>query len=109
MTSGRSLSSARFSTSSFRFYDPLALTCFISALFARVIRALLLHLRQDRREVVALRILQRWVSHVGLELLQPHLLSDGQHVPVVHIRVAGGSQRSADGKHRLLHVAHGLL
>ena len=40
----------------------------------------------DLGQVVARRILHRRVLLVGLELLQPQRLADGQHVPVVDDR-----------------------
>src|SRR5437016_12796209 len=64
-------------------------------LLARVMLTLLFHLCQDLTEVVARRILHRRERHVGLELLQPQHLADGQDVPVVEIRRTRGGQCTA--------------
>ena len=54
-------------------------------LLARVTRRLgFLDLLDDPTQVVGRRLLQWRVRNVRLEVLQPQLLADGQHVPVVY-------------------------
>src|SRR6266853_2041718 len=77
--------------------------------FARVTVTLLLDLVQDLTEVVARRILHRRERHVGLELLQPQHLADGQDVPVVEIRGTRGGQCTAVAQQRLVVGADGRL
>jgi hypothetical protein len=45
--------------------------------------AAILHLLQDLTEVIAFRHLQRRELFVSRQVLEPHLLTDRQHVPVV--------------------------
>ena len=76
------------------------ITLVLTQLLTRVFVAHLLDLLQDLNEVVGLRSLQRRELNEGLELLQPQLLPDGQHVPVVDVRGARRGQCAADGQSR---------
>src|SRR5207249_7186775 len=59
-------------------------SAFVSRLLGRVALPLL-ELLHDLVQVIARRILHRRVLLVGLELLQPQHLADGQQVPVVYV------------------------
>src|SRR5215510_210727 len=61
--------------------------------FARVTAGALLDLLQDLTEVVALRRLQRWELLVRRQVLQPQLLADRQHVPVILERCCRCAER----------------
>ena len=72
-------------------------------LFARATGRLhVLNLLHDLLQVVAGRILQRREVDVGLKLLQPQRLADGQHVPVIDIGGGGRSKRPAHTEERLV-------
>src|SRR3954449_8758908 len=68
-----------------------------TGLLARVRVCTLLDLVQDLAEVVTSWILHWRKRLVGLELLQPQQLANGQEVPVVEIGRAWGCQRTAVG------------
>src|SRR5882762_9039741 len=70
-------------------------TCPAPRSFARVTVTVLLDLLQDLIEVVARRILHGRERLVGLELLQPQHLADGQDVPVVDVRATRGVKCAA--------------
>src|SRR5712691_5213875 len=65
-----------------------------SELLARMHRCLL-ELCDDLIQVVARRILKRGELLVGLELLQPQRLPDGQQVPVVDVSRGRPAERAA--------------
>src|SRR5215475_12691558 len=65
----------------------------------------LLELFHDLVQVVARRILHRREPLVGLELLEPHRLADGQEVPVVYVTRDWPAQRAAEPETRLFLVA----
>src|ERR1700754_1200766 len=69
----------------------LALAACRSQLVAAAGRLHVFYFLHELFQVVAGRVLQRRELDVGLEVPQPKLLSDGQHVPVVDI---GGRRRS---------------
>ena len=72
-------------------------------LLARVTDRLgFLDLFDDPTEVAGLRSLQWRVLYIRFEVLQPQLLADGQHVPVVLERGHGGGERTAQAHSRLL-------
>ena len=60
-------------------------------------------------EVVARRRLQRRELLVGLELLQPQQLADGQHVPVVQISGARAARAPPIAKAGLLICPDGIF
>ena len=64
--------------------------------FAHTLCPHLLNLLQHLGEVVARRILQRREFDVGRELLQPQLLTDRKHVPIIEICGAGGGEGTAE-------------
>ena len=65
-------------------------------LLARVTRRLgFLDILDDPTQVVGCRLLQWRVLYVRLKVLQPQLLTDGQHIPVVLKRGHGGGERTA--------------
>src|SRR6266481_740573 len=76
-----------------------------SELLARVYRCLL-ELFHDLIQVVARRILKRGELFVGLELLEPQRLADGQQVPVVDEGRDRSGEHAAEPKSRLLPLAH---
>ena len=65
----------------------------------------LLELLHDLIEVVARRILHRRERLVGLELLEPQRLADGQQVPVVYVSRGRRGERAAEPETRLFLVA----
>src|SRR6266536_3873077 len=65
----------------------------------------LLELLHNLVQVIARRILHRRVSLVGLELLQPQHLADGQQVPVVYVSRDRPGERAAEPEIRLFLVA----
>ena len=65
----------------------------------------LLELLHDLIQVVARRILKRRELLVGLELLQPQHLADGQQVPVVDVSRDRPGERAAEPETRLFLVA----
>ena len=62
----------------------------------------ILNLLHDLFQVVAGRVLQRRELDVALEMHQPELLADGQHVPVIDIGGRRRSNRSGHTEQRLL-------
>src|SRR5207253_9983418 len=84
-------------------FEPLAVVInprMVDRLLARVARRLL-KLIHDLRQVVARRILQGRELLVGLELLEPQLLADGQQVPVVYVSRDRPGERAAEPEIRL--------
>src|SRR6266566_1612015 len=85
------------------------------SLYAPVSRSLgrvvlpLLELLHDLRQVVARRILQGRELLVGLELLQPQHLADGQQVPVVYPGRDRPGERAGHPELRLFLLAHRRL
>src|SRR5580693_4726488 len=76
---------------------------FVSRLLARVARRLgFLHLIDNLTQVVRLRSLQWRVLYVRLEVLQPQLLANRQHVPVVLKCGHRGGERTAQTHRGLL-------
>ena len=67
------------------------------------------YLFDDLSQVVGCRLLQRRVRLVRLEVLQPQLLADGQHVPVVLKGGHRGGECTAQAHRRLLVDADRLL
>src|SRR5262249_24817362 len=61
------------------------------------------------REVVARWRLQRWERLEGLEPLEPQLLADRQHVPVVEVGGRGSRNSASDTVGCLLGCAYCLL
>src|SRR4029450_2718997 len=68
-----------------------------------------LDLLDDLSQVVSCRLLQWRIRYVRLEVLQPQLLADGQHVPVVLKRSKWRGERPADAHGRLLVDPYRLL
>src|SRR5439155_7781137 len=79
-------------------------SAFVSRLLGRVALPLL-ELLHDLVQVIARRILHRRVLLVGLELLQPQHLTDGQQVPVVYVSRDRPGERAAEPEIRLFLVA----
>src|SRR5262245_55332297 len=74
-----------------------------TCLFARVVVMGALNLLQDLTEVVALGGLERWELLVGLEMPQPHLLTDRQKVEIVLERGHRRAYGTTDN-HGALHI-----
>src|SRR6266436_2540700 len=66
-------------------------------------------LLNDLRQVVARRILKGGELDVGLELLEPQRLADGQQVPVVYPSRSRCGERAAEPETRLFLIAHPRL
>jgi len=81
----------------------------LTRLVAWVLIEASLDLIDDLSEVPGLRRLQRWICLVRLKFIQPQLLTEGQHVPVVLIGGARGTQRTTHAHGRLLLDADILL
>src|SRR6266566_3951614 len=65
----------------------------------------ILELLHNLVQVIARRILHRRVLLVGLELLQPQHLADGEQVPVVYVSRDRPGERAAEPEIRLFLVA----
>src|SRR6266436_5781307 len=63
----------------------------------------------DLIQVVARRILEGGEFLVGLELLEPQRLADGQQVPVVDVARDRPAERAAEPEIRLFPLAHPRL
>src|SRR5262245_24535275 len=80
-----------------------------TCLFARAAEVGTLNLLHDLTEVVAFGSLERWKLLVSLEVLQPHLLTNGQKIEIVLERGHRGAYGTTDN-HGALHVStDGLL
>src|SRR4029453_15572324 len=77
------------------------------SLVARPGRLLLLDLLHDLFEVVGCWVLHRRVRDVGLELLHPQRLADGQHVPVVDVSSHWSGKSAGHAEEGLLLVTDG--
>ena len=80
----------------------------VTCLVARVAMGTL-NLLHDLAQVVAFGSLERWKLLVSLEVLQPHLLTNGQKIEIVLERGHRGAYGTTDN-HGALHVStDGLL
>jgi len=71
------------------------LTRYVLVSVGASLRHVLLHLRENLSQAVRRRGLQRWERPVGLELLQPQRLADGNDVPIIDIGGYGSCKCAA--------------